>query len=296
MAEQSSFFNATMQNGIPDRIYKSEDFARFFGTLIGNGIFPQPASGLQVKALNNDMSVTLLPGQGWINGYLYNNTENLTITLGYPDGTLSRIDTIVVRWDLVNREIKSYAKKGEFAITPVAPELTRNEDIYELGIAHIYVGRNVVKINQADITDLRMNNEFCGWVTGLLEQIDTTELFSQIQAVINNSANDIESWLEEVKIHYSQEFYAWFDELRGSLDDDVAGSLLNMILDLNKRVDNIGEELGNLSSTADKITLTESQELFTAKHVDGALIEIMTELKGAGATSAKALNSLIVRL
>lgn len=290
--ERSSFF--TSLNG--DRKYKSEDFAKFFGTLIANGVFPDPGTSLQVKALNNDMSVTLLPGRGWIHGYMYDNTSNLNITLGYPDGTRSRIDTIVIRWDLENREIKTYAKKGEFSDNPVAPTLTRNEDIYELGLAHVYVGRNVVRIDKSDITDLRMNKEFCGWVTGLISQIDTTELFTQIQAVINNSASDIGKWLEEVKIHYGNEFYAWFDELRGSLNEDVAGSLLNQILDLKKDVAGIRDELDNLSSTADKITLVESQKLFTSKHVDGALIEIMTELKGAGATAAKSVNKMILKL
>ena len=153
---------------------KSEDFATFFGTIVGNGIFPEPATSLQVKAINSDMTVVISPGQAWINGYLYNNTADLTLTLGYPDGNLSRIDTVVIRWDLPNREIKTYAKKGEFAEVPVAPEVERNEDIYELAIAHVFVGRNAMQINQADITDLRMDSTQCGWVTGLIDQIDTS--------------------------------------------------------------------------------------------------------------------------
>lgn len=290
--EKSSFF--TSING--DRKYKAEDFASFFGTLISNGVFPNPATNLQVRAINNDMSVTIMPGKAWINGYMYNNTNNLNITLGYPDGLLSRIDTIVIRWDLENREIKTHVKKGEFSETPVAPEIIRQEGIHELAIAHIRVGKNVIKIGQADITDLRMNDEVCGWVIGLLKDVDTSELFAQIQAVINNSANDISKWLEEVKVHYGNEFYAWFEELRGSLDEDVAGSLLNKLLKLEDRVDNIRGELDNLSSTADRITLVKSQSLFTSKNVDGALIELMTELKGAGATSGKALNKIINKL
>lgn len=287
--EKSSFF--TSING--DRKYKAEDFASFFGTLISNGVFPNPATNLQVKALNNDMSVTLTPGKAWINGYMYDNTSNLNLTLGYPDGLLSRIDTIVLRWDLLNREIKTHVKKGEFAEEPVALGVTREEGIHELALAHIRVGKNVVKISQADIIDLRMNDEVCGWVIGLLNDVDTSELFAQIQAVINNSASDISKWLEEVKVYYGNEFYAWFDELRGSLNDDVAGSLLNQILDLKKDVSEIREEIDNLSSTADRITLVESQSLFTSKNVDGALIELMTELKGAGASSGKALNKII---
>lgn len=38
MAEKSSFF--TSLNG--DRKYKSSDFAEYFSTFIGNGVFPNP--------------------------------------------------------------------------------------------------------------------------------------------------------------------------------------------------------------------------------------------------------------
>lgn len=290
--ERSSFF--TSLNG--DRKYKSEDFATFFGTIVGNGIFPEPATSLQVKAINSDMTVVISPGQAWINGYLYNNTADLTLTLGYPDGNLSRIDTVVIRWDLPNREIKTYAKKGEFAEVPVAPEVERNEDIYELAIAHVFVGRNAMQINQADITDLRMDSTQCGWVTGLIDQIDTSELFAQIQAVIGNSANDIETWLEEVKVHYSEEFYALFDTLRDSIDDDVAGSLLNQIIDLRDRVDNIKGELEGLSSSADKITVTDGGGYFQGDNAELVLQEIGAEVMGSKTLLKTGITNILKRL
>lgn len=290
--EKSSFF--TSLNG--DRRYKSEDFAKFFGSFIGNGVFPNPASNLQVRADSNDMTVTIGPGKAWIHGYMYDNTSDLKLTLGYPDGSQARIDLIVLRWDLPNREIKAYAKKGEFAEVPVAPTVTRNEDIYELALAEVYVDRNVMSIQTSDITDLRLDTSKCGLVTGLIEQVDTSELFAQIQAVIGNSAADIANWLEEVKVHYSAEFYAWFDTLRGSINDDVAGSLLNQILENKASIADIVEQLTNLSSTADKITLVKAQDMFTATNVDDALVEIMTEIKGVGTSMGGSLDLLYTTL
>ena len=43
MAEKSSFFNSVSG----DRKYKAEDWASYFGALIGNGVFPNPATNLQ---------------------------------------------------------------------------------------------------------------------------------------------------------------------------------------------------------------------------------------------------------
>ena len=48
--ERSAFFNSI--NG--DRRYKAEVFAEYFSSFIGNGVFPNPSTSLQVIA-NDDM-------------------------------------------------------------------------------------------------------------------------------------------------------------------------------------------------------------------------------------------------
>lgn len=99
--EKSSFFNSVSG----DRKYKAEDWASYFGSFIGNGVFPVPSTGLQVVA-GSGMQVTVKAGKAWINGYFYNNTSDLSLTLATADGVLNRIDRIVVRWDLTNRVIR----------------------------------------------------------------------------------------------------------------------------------------------------------------------------------------------
>lgn len=215
--ERSSFFNAISANGNYDRIYKAEDFARYFASFIGTGVFATPATNLQVTSTDT-MNLTLKQGKAWINGYFYENTEDLTLTVEVADGTLNRIDRVVIRLDLVNREIKCYVKKGSFATSPVAPELTRNSDIYEIGLADIRVNKGVTKIVQDDITDLRQNNNFCGLVAGVVQQIDTTNLFTQFESAFNT----------------------WFDDIKGQLGDDVAGNLQDQITELsNNKVDKV---------------------------------------------------------
>ena len=133
MAEKSSFF--TSLNG--DRKYKSSDFAEYFSTFIGNGVFPNPSTNLLVTS-NGDMTINLSPGFAWINGYMYHNTDNLTLTVEHTDSALKRIDRVVLKCDFINREIKAYVKKGSFASNPVAPDLERGVNAYELSISDIF--------------------------------------------------------------------------------------------------------------------------------------------------------------
>ena len=85
--------------------------------------------------------------------------------------------------------------------------MQRDADAYELGIADIYISNGVISITQANITDLRLNNELCGIVHGTVNQIDATNLFAQ----------------------YDAEFRDWFAGLEDVLDENVAANLLNLI-------------------------------------------------------------------
>lgn len=151
--EKSSFFNSVSH----DRTYRAEDWAEYFASFIGNGVFPVPSTGLQV-VVDNGMNLLLKAGKAWINGYFYNNTSDLTITIGTADGQLNRIDRIVVRWDLTNRIISAEVKSSAYSASPTAPALQRDADIYELALADVYVGAGVTTITQSNITDQLLNS------------------------------------------------------------------------------------------------------------------------------------------
>lgn len=200
--QKSSFFNSV--NG--DRKYKAEEWAAYFASFIGNGIFPDPSTNLMVQA-NADMTVTVKAGKAWINGYFYMNSDDLIVQLDNADGVLKRIDRIVVRWSLTNRSIVIAVKKGTLASSPVAKALQRDADVYELALADVLVNNGVIQITQGNITDLRQNSSLCGLVTGVIDQIDASGLFAQ----------------------YQQIFYDWFATLEDVLDENTAANLLNLI-------------------------------------------------------------------
>lgn len=211
--ERSSFFNAELIDEQYDRTYNAEDFARYFASFIKSGIFPSPTSNLQVRA-NDGMSVVVSKGKAWINGYFYENTEDLILNLATAHGVLKRIDRIVVRLDLSARIIQCATKKGSESSSPTPPNLQRDSDIFELALADILIENGATKLTQSNITDQRFNNDLCGIVSGVIDQIDTTNLFAQ----------------------FENEFTRWFADTKATLGSDVAGNLLNKINDLTVKL------------------------------------------------------------
>lgn len=211
--EMYSFFDAELIDGEYDRLYNAEDWARYFRSFIGNGIFANPSNNLQVISNTNDMNIIIKQGKAWVDGYFYENSDDLPLSVDVADGVLNRIDRVVVKLDFTNREIKTYIKKGELASTPQAPSLQRDFDVYELSLATININKGATRILQADITDTRADLELCGIVSGLVKQIDTTDLFAQ----------------------YDSAFNLWFETVQGSLSGDVAGNLQAQINNLSNK-------------------------------------------------------------
>lgn len=254
--EKSSFFNSV--GG--DRKYKAEEWAEYFNSFIGNGVFPVPSSGLQVVQ-GAGMSVTVKTGKAWINGYFYFNTSDLSLTLATADGVLNRIDRIVIRWNLTQRTIAITVKSSGYSASPAAPALQRDADAYELCIADIWVGKGVTAILQANITDQRLNSNLCGIVVGTVEEIDTSTFSAQLQSwfatyqsmseeefnalVSYMQAYEIRSdtefkalqaWFAAFKVQSENDFNAWFAVLQNVLDEDAATHLLSLITNLTARV------------------------------------------------------------
>jgi hypothetical protein len=161
--ERSGFFNSS--GG--DRVYNAADFASYFGKLVSSGIFTRTADNLKVVT-RTGLSVQARPGSAWINGYFYENTSDLELSLETANGVNPRIDRIVLRWSATDRSIKLAVKIGAASATPSPPALTRNSDVYELGLADITVGKGVVTVGVSDITDTRLNSGLCGTVNSLI--------------------------------------------------------------------------------------------------------------------------------
>ena len=218
-----------------DRVYKAEDFRAYFAQFIGNGVFYANANALKVVE-NSGMSVNVNAGAGWIAGAGYINDSVLQLTLANADGALNRIDRVVLRCSYTERDVYVDVKQGSLSAQPTAPALTRNADVYELGLADIYVAAGATSITQANITDLRLNTTLCGIVTGLIEQADTTDIFNEFEAYLAQFKAqyiaDITEWTADQESAFNtwsaaqqQEFTDWVDTIRDILDSATAGHL-----------------------------------------------------------------------
>ncbi|HCA71653.1 MAG TPA: hypothetical protein DHW78_07305 [Ruminococcaceae bacterium] len=222
--EHSGFFNSVKH----DRKYKAEDWAAYFNAFLTNGVFPNPAANVQVKANGDSMKIYVDVGKAWINGYLYDNDSPLYIRLTNADGASNRIDRVVLRWSRADRSITAAVKQGNYATTPVAQDLERDADSYELGIADVAVNAGVTSIAQADITDIRLNTELCGIVNSLI-QADTTAIFDQYLNWFSTKKSDYENDMSAAEAQYQASFEEWFSNVQDTLDSDTAGHLLNLI-------------------------------------------------------------------
>lgn len=242
-----------------DRKYKAEDFAQYFATFIGNGIFVKPSDCLQILAISNSTNVIVRPGKAWINGYYLINDEDYTLPIAVGDATLNRIDRVVIRLDYIQRKMSVEVKRGALSASPIAPSLKRDADAYELALADVYVAKGALTITQASITDTRLNNALCGLMHGVVDQVDTTTIFNQYQGWFENYSvtkaaefltwqtnvttalenwidaqeQDFENWRQAEEELYNtwvqgrkDQFDTWFATIRDILSGDVAGNIL----------------------------------------------------------------------
>jgi hypothetical protein len=257
--ERCGFFDANLVGEEYDRVYLASQFAAYFASFIGNGVFAKHSNQLQVMEMAApQMQIGVESGQAWINGYWYENTDMLYLPIDVANGVLNRIDSVVLRLGISERNIWLAVKKGTPAINPIAPEVTRNADYYELQLATISIPAGSIKITQAQITDTRMNQDVCGWVTGVVDQLDTTTLFNQFEAYFDEFKqfyeNDYANWTAEQKAEYDEwyalhidlwqnEFTTWFENIKGQLSEDAAGKIQVEIDEHEARLDNIEKML-----------------------------------------------------
>ena len=251
-----------------DRVYKAEDWAWYFSTFIKNGVFPNAQNnGLQV-VIGEGMQVFVKAGFGFINGYAFRNEQDYAIVLETADGALNRYDRVVLRWDLAARAMYIAVLKGSACANHTPKAITRSNEIYDLVLADIYIGKGVISIQTANITDQRYNSSLCGIVTGVIEQIDASVLTQQFndfftiynKQVLTEYQNylstitvdeqdaakklaEFEAQLDTYKEEQQASFEDWVTTLKGILTEEAAGNLQAEIEELQGTVEELQKEI-----------------------------------------------------
>ena len=242
MALTYGFFDAVYDSdtGTYDRTYTAEQMSLYFKGLVSDGVIANVGNMMAVTP-GSGMAVQVGTGRMLIDSRWLQNSSALNISISAAHATLNRKDIIVARLDYSGRTIGIIAKTGTASASPAAPGIVRNSEYFEMELAEIYISAGATAITAANITDKRADTSVCGYVTGLVDQIDTTEMWAQLQA----------------------DFETWFEGIQGQLDGDTAGNLQNQITALSGTVSantsNISTNTANISqNTATINTLTGS--------------------------------------
>lgn len=154
MSTRSRFFDSSEG----DRVYTSDAWAQVLSSLQSTGVVPGIADELLVhESSPAAMSVRVKLGTAFILGYyfeIYSAEEEVSI--GAADGSNPRIDRIVARRSLANREVTIAVLTGTPAASPSAPALTQNTaGTYEIPLAQVLIPALASAVEDTDINDER---------------------------------------------------------------------------------------------------------------------------------------------
>lgn len=170
-----------------------------------SGVF---STDVFLATITGAREITIGTGLAWIKNGDYKgksvvSDENIVLSFTLADGSLARIDRIVLKFDNANNVSTIEVKNGTPSANPVAPAITRTADVYELGLYEVTRPAGSVAITAANIHSTMLDESVCGIMRDSVTGIPTAALYSQ--------------------------FMDWWDDVKGTLDDDAAGNLLNKI-------------------------------------------------------------------
>lgn len=267
--------------GIPqfDRAIDAIDYRKFTSLFYTNGVISKDRF-FQVTP-GGGMSVLVSPGSGVIEGVIFHENESRKLVVQAPS-SLDRIDTVVIRLNEAERKVDLYVVKGTPANVPTPPSLTRPiageaGDVYELGIANIFVTKNVQSISGDRITDTRLDENRCGIVVSPLLKIDSSYFQNQLTSLLANR---------------SQQFDTWFTSIQNILDSNVAASILAKIKSVAKTI-TLSASAWTSSNTyvvSDSlITATSNQEILPGLNISAEQLKALqsANIQDGGQTSGK---------
>lgn len=192
MAILSGFFNSV--NG--DRRYNAAQIGRYLQYIVSDGVFAYNSSSLQVLA-NDGMEVQVQAGRAMLDHHFMENDAPITLALA-AGGSQDRIDGVIMYVDMTERACGIIVKEGTPAANPNPPAMTRTDVRKEYMLAAVRVPKLTSAITQSNITDTRPDNAVCGWVHGLIDQVDTSTLFAQWSAAYDEAVAQMLAWYESL--------------------------------------------------------------------------------------------------
>lgn len=174
--------------------YQAED-AMLMNLPYSSGIYGQDGNFVLTR---NGMNMTVSAGLAFIRysaipprGFTVYNDEPVTLTLSAADGSLPRVDRIVLRWRSSSNSVAITVLQGTASSTPTPVVRSTTASVYDLVLYDVTVRAGATSISAADVTDQRLNPSLCGLMANQITAIDTTAIETQIATIAAQAARDV---------------------------------------------------------------------------------------------------------
>lgn len=163
-ADDASGYLATRQSGVYSA---EEDFA---------------------VSISGELSLTVSAGQAWVRPSRFKGRSIImeqptTLALTAADPVRTRIDRVVLRYDVAARQTRLQVLEGTpDSASPTAPAITRTALVYDLCLAEITRPAGSTAITAANLTDTRADEDVCGVMRDGVTSIPTAQLIAQWRA------------------------------------------------------------------------------------------------------------------
>ena len=252
------------EEGMPqfDRAESSDFLAMFISKIISDGVLAAPSTCFQVLA-GGGIKLKLQPGFGIIRGHFAYSDEEIEVVLDPAPKSYRRIDRIILRVNYPERKCEIVKLTGTPDVEPQPPELIRPAagDYYELCLATVSVNSNQTEISQANITDTRPDSRVCGFVTQVIDHIDTSVFYAQFEQFyrefVEVSDNAFAEWDDKF-----ERFYNAFAERSNETYEQWAAAMREYLQGLESSVNDRLEKIVEIFETFKRESETAFQTWF----------------------------------
>ena len=197
--------------------YKADDVALYTSTR-SSGIYAGDDFSFSMTGSDNTISVDV--GLAWLRlsrffGVVAALKGKTAVDMGLPDATYPRIDALVLQFDANKNGAEIIVKRGQASSNPQPPAISQTEALYELHLLHARRKAGAAAITVADVTDLRLNDQYCGLMADAVTKVDTSAINAQVTALIEELRSKLGA--VEGQTYYASKEYVNGTELTATL-------------------------------------------------------------------------------
>ena len=208
-----------------DRTYDAIQMGQIFDGIITDGVYATFLKAMVVKASDNPSEVIVQPGRCWFNHTWTYIDADYPVTAPAPEVILDRVDALVIDINTENafRENSLVWVQGTpSSINPERPTLIKSVTHNQYPLCYVYRKAGTTMIYAADITNAVGTSE-TPFVTGVLTGINIDDLLAQWDDEFHTWETTTKTSFEAWMVNQQSVYVTWFDSIKDQMEDDLAG-------------------------------------------------------------------------